>query len=286
MNKLDTIKNLRAYLDPHRQAGRRIGLVPTMGAIHAGHRSLMAAARADCDVVVVSIFVNPSQFGPGEDFDQYPRPIEADLAACEAEDADAVFCPSVEEVYPPNSVTTVAVSRLTDGLCGAHRPGHFDGVTTVVAKLFNMVQPHVAYFGQKDAQQAAVLTRMARDLFCQIEIVICPTLREPDGLALSSRNAYLSPEQRIQALSLSRALNWAKQQIEAGQREVAPLTDEMKKQITEAGPCSIDYIELVDAEELTPLTNAEGRCLIALAVRIGRARLIYNIVVDACSTNS
>lgn len=281
MKKLEKISQVREYLAPHRRAGSRIGFVPTMGALHEGHRSLMRAGRKDCDNVVVSIFVNPTQFGPGEDFEKYPRMLEADLAACQLEGVDAVFCPQVAEVYPPGSATLVTVKRLTEGLCGAHRPGHFDGVTTIVAKLFNIVQPDVAYFGQKDAQQATVLRRMAKDLLWPIEIVVCPTVREPDGLAMSSRNAYLSPEQRRQALSLSAALFRARDEILAGQRDVAVLVASIRQRIESAGQCIIDYIEIVDAEELTSMKTARGRCLVALAVRIGRTRLIDNVVVDA-----
>lgn len=281
MKKLETVSQVREYLTPHRRAGRRIGFVPTMGALHEGHLSLMRAARRECDQVIVSIFVNPTQFGPGEDFEKYPRMLEADLAACQAEGVDAAFCPPVSEVYPVGSATAVTVKRLTDGLCGAHRPGHFDGVTTVVAKLFNIVQPDAAYFGQKDAQQAIVLRRMVKDLLWPIEMVVCPTIREPDGLAMSSRNAYLSPAERRQALSLSAALFRARDEILAGQRDVAALVAGIRQRIESAGPCRIDYVEIVDAEELTPLTTARGRCLLALAVRIGGTRLIDNVVVDA-----
>lgn len=281
MMKLETIKAVREYVRAARRAGRRIGFVPTMGALHEGHRSLMKAARAACDEVVVSIFVNPTQFGPAEDFERYPRPLEADLAACREEGVDAAFCPSVKEMYPPGSLTTVTVARLTDGLCGAHRPGHFTGVTTAVAKLFSIVQPDAAFFGQKDAQQAAVIRRMVRDLDFPIEIVVCQTVREPDGLALSSRNVYLSPSERQQALSLSGALRWAEEQIRAGRRDTAELVQEMRRRIESAGLCLIDYIEIVDADELTPQAVADEHCLIALAVRIGRTRLIDNIVVNA-----
>jgi pantoate--beta-alanine ligase len=183
-------------------------------------------------------------------------------------------------MYPPDSVTTVTVSRLTEGLCGAHRPGHFNGVTTVVTKLFNIVQPDVAFFGQKDAQQAAVIRRMVRDLCMPVEIVVCPTVREPDGLAISSRNSYLSAGERAQALSLSAALRWAEAQVRAGQRDVESLVREMRRQIDAAGPCGIDYIEIVDADDLRPKAVVEGRCLIALAVRIGNTRLIDNMVVE------
>ena len=281
MKKLGKVCEVREYLSPHRQAGRRIGFVPTMGALHEGHRSLMRAARKGCEQVIVSIFVNPTQFGPGEDFQKYPRMLDADLAACQAEGVDAVFCPPVSEVYPAGSATIVTVKRLTEGLCGAHRPGHFDGVTTVVTKLFNIVQPDAAYFGQKDAQQATVLRRMVTDLLWPIEIVVCPTVREPDGLALSSRNAYLSPAERRQALSLSAALFRARDEILAGQKDVAALVAAMRERIESAGPCGIDYVEIVDADELTPLATARGRCLVALAVRIGGTRLIDNVVVDA-----
>jgi pantoate--beta-alanine ligase len=284
MNKLETVGEVREYLRPHRLAGRHIGLVPTMGALHEGHRSLMRAARAGCDQVVVSVFVNPTQFGPGEDFDRYPRTFDADWAACQAEGVDAVFCPPVSEMYPDDPITWVTVKRLTEGLCGAHRPGHFDGVTTVVAKLFNIVQPDAAYFGQKDAQQAAVIRRMAKDLLWPLEIAVCPTIREPDGLAMSSRNAYLSPAERRQALSLSASLFWCRDQILAGRRDASDLTAEMRRRIEAAGPCSIDYVEIVDADELTALDNVRGRCLLTLGVRIGGTRLIDNVVVDAGPT--
>ncbi len=284
MKKLDKIQDIREYLGEARQAGRRIGFVPTMGAIHEGHRSLMRAARSDCAEVAVSIFVNPTQFGPGEDFASYPRPLEADLAACAEEKVDVVFCPTVEEMYPLGAATTVRVARLTEGLCGAHRPGHFDGVTTVVAKLFNIVQPHVAYFGQKDAQQVTVIRRMVRDLLWPIEIVVCSTVREPDGLAMSSRNVYLNPEQRRQAVCLYQALCWARQEIAGGSREADTLIEQMRARIVAAGPCKIDYIAIVDPDDLTAQTRVGNRSLIALAVRIGPARLIDNMLVDVDSS--
>lgn len=281
MRKLETIRDLRPCLAEFRRAGLRIGFVPTMGALHEGHRSLIRSARASCDRVVVSIFVNPTQFGPGEDFDRYPRPVEADLAACTEEGVDVVFLPQVSEMYPPGDSTTVRVARLTDGLCGAHRPGHFDGVTTVVSKLFNAVQPDVAFFGQKDAQQAGVIRRMVRDMLFPLEIVVCPTVREPDGLALSSRNAYLSAAERKQALSLIAALRWAAETVRAGRTEAAGLVREMRSRIEASGRCEIDYIEIVDADSLEPRSRVEGACLIALAVRIGNTRLIDNVIVDA-----
>jgi pantoate--beta-alanine ligase len=280
MKKIETINELRDHLRPLRQAGRIIGFVPTMGALHAGHRSLMQAARSQCDELVVSIFVNPTQFSPGEDYDRYPRPMEDDLDACRAEKVDTVFCPGPKEVYPPEAATTVQVTDLTERLCGAHRPGHFTGVTTVVAKLFNMVGPDLAFFGQKDAQQAAVIRRMTCDLNFPIEIVVCPTIRGADGLALSSRNAYLSPQERQQALCLYRSLQQAKADIESGQRDAVALVIGMRRLIESAGPSTIDYIEIVDPLTLQPKKKLSGECLIALAVRIGPARLIDNLLVD------
>lgn len=278
--KLDTIQQVREFVRQARSAGETIGFVPTMGALHEGHLSLIRRARAECGRVVVSIFVNPTQFGPGEDFDRYPRPIERDLELCEAQGTDLAFCPPVSEMYGEESLTTVSVRGLTDHLCGPHRPGHFDGVTTVVMKLFGIVQPDRAYFGQKDAQQAVVIRRMVQDLFLPLEIVVCPTVREADGLAKSSRNVYLSAGARRQAGSLYAALNWARQQIEAGQREAAVLLTGMRAQIEAAGPCRIDYIELVDAASLKPQARVTGSCLIALAVRIENTRLIDNLLVD------
>ncbi len=302
MRKFESIAELREALRGVREQGRRVGFVPTMGALHEGHLSLVRRARAECGCVVVSIFVNPTQFAPGEDYERYPRPIEADLESCRKEGVDLVFCPTAAAMYPPGSATTVAVRGMTETLCGPHRPGHFDGVTTVVAKLFNVVQPDAAYFGQKDAQQAVVIRRMTRDLCWPIEIVVCPTVREADGLAMSSRNAYLDAAQRKQAAALYRALTWARERIEGGrssprrhgdtekkegvesrrggQRDAAELVRGIRERITSAGPCMIDYVEIVDADELTPKERVEGRCLIALAVRIGPARLIDNVVVD------
>ena len=280
MKKLSTIDEVRSALEPARRAGRCIGLVPTMGALHEGHRSLMQAARAECDDLVVSIFVNPTQFGPGEDYQRYPRDEEADLAICREESVDAVFLPTADDMYPAGDATRVTVGKVTEGLCGPRRPGHFDGVATVVAKLFNIVQPHKSYFGQKDAQQAVVIRRMTRDLCWPMEIVVCPTVREPDGLALSSRNAYLTPEQRRQACVLYRALRLARERIGADSCDTAELTAELGRLIEAAGPCEIEYIEVVDADTLEPRTVAHGRCLVALSVRIGPARLIDNIIVD------
>ena len=251
-----------------------------MGALHEGHRSLMRAARAESGLVVVSVFVNPTQFGPNEDFAAYPRPLEADLAACRAERVDAVFLPEVAEMYPPNAATCVSVSRITEVLCGASRPGHFNGVTTVVNKLFNIVQPDLAYFGQKDAQQVVVIRTMVADLNMAVTVRTCPIVREPDGLAMSSRNAYLSPAERSQAVCLSAALAWARAEAAAGRTVSEHLVEGMRGIITAAGPCLIDYLACVDPETLSPLTSAAGPTLLAVAVRIGPARLIDNCLLN------
>ena len=251
-----------------------------MGALHAGHVSLIEASQRDGCFTVVSIFVNPTQFGPNEDFSRYPRDEAGDLALCAAAGVDLVFLPSVEEMYPAGAVTNVHVRRLGDHLCGPHRPEHFDGVATVVAKLLNIVQPDVAYFGQKDAQQLAIIRRMVRDLDIPTQIVGCPTVREPDGLAMSSRNRYLSKSEREQATSLIRALRRAGQQIAAGERDASVVENAMRSVLNGAGPCVIDYASVVDAEDLQPVRRIDAPVLVALAVRIGRTRLIDNLTVD------
>ena len=256
----------------------RIGLVPTMGALHDGHVSLLQRARAECDFVVMSLFVNPAQFGPNEDLSAYPRDEARDARLAEAEGVDLLFAPPVEEVYPPGFSTTVEVSGLTDVLCGAHRDGHFRGVTTVVAKLLNMVKPDVAYFGQKDAQQAIVIRRRARDLDMPVEIAVCPTVREPDGLALSSRNAYLSPEERQRALGLSRALRAAEAAVAGGEHEAGAVLAAARVELGELEP---EYLELRSTEDLSPVERVNGSTLLAVAARVGRARLIDNVVLEA-----
>jgi pantoate--beta-alanine ligase len=259
---------------------RRIGFVPTMGYLHAGHVSLIEAAKRDATFVVVSIFVNPTQFGPHEDYGRYPRDTAGDLAKCEAAGVDLVFLPPVEAMYNPDASTTVHVARLTDTLCGPMRPGHFDGVATVVAKLFNIVQPDRAYFGQKDAQQLAVIRRMVRDLDMPIEIVGCPTVREPDGLAMSSRNAMLSPDERQRALALYRALTAAREMVQRGESDPHVITAEMSRIVGAARPQRVDYISLVNPEKMQPVERISGPVLVALAVRIGQTRLIDNLLVD------
>ena len=263
-----------------RAQGRRIGFVPTMGNLHDGHLSLVRLAKTHADVVVVSIFVNPTQFGPNEDFAAYPRTVEADRALCEAEGVDLVFHPSVPDMYPDGASVAVTENALSRTLCGAARPGHFDGVCTVVAKLFNVVLPHVAVFGEKDAQQLRVIRRMVRDLRFPVEIVSGPTAREPDGLARSSRNQYLTPEQRPQAACLRRALDEAERLFAAGERDPAALVAALRAVVAQAPAAKIDYVEIVDDETLQPLAGPIARpALAALAVWVGSPRLIDNVVL-------
>lgn len=275
-----TIAEARAAVAAARASGRRIGFVPTMGALHAGHLSLIERARRDGGYVVVSIFVNPLQFGPGEDYERYPRDEPRDRRLCEEARVDLLFLPGAGEIYPSPAKVTVCVRELADTLCGPHRPGHFDGVATVVAKLFNIVQPDRAYFGEKDAQQLAIIRRMATDLNFPVEIVGAPTVREVDGLALSSRNAYLSADERRQARSLYAALSAAREMVRGGEREAARIVAAMTSTVQDAGPAQIDYISVVDPETLAPLERIDAPALIALAVRIGGTRLIDNLRVD------
>ena len=263
-----------------RAQGKRIGFVPTMGNLHAGHLALVRLAKQHAEVVVVSIFVNPAQFGPNEDFAAYPRTFEADRALCEEEGVDIVFHPDVPEMYPDGASVSVVENSLARALCGASRPGHFDGVCTVVAKLFNLVQPHVAVFGEKDGQQLRIIRRMVRDLRFTVEIVPGPTVREPDGLAQSSRNQYLTPEQRPQAVCLRRALDEAERRFAAGERDPQKLVAAMRAVIEKQPAAKIDYVALVDDETLQPLAGPIVRpALAALAVWVGQPRLIDNAVL-------
>jgi pantoate--beta-alanine ligase len=256
-----------------------VGFVPTMGYLHEGHLSLVRAAREANAHTVVSIFVNPTQFGPGEDFERYPRDTERDLSLLRDERVDVVFMPPVDEMYPEGASTFVEVEGITDVLEGAHRPGHFRGVTTVVAKLFNIVQPARAYFGRKDAQQLAVVRKMVRDLRRDIEIVGLPIVREPDGLAMSSRNAYLAPEERAAALVLSRALNKAEELFAAGERDAEALRRAMRELIGAEPLARVDYVSVADPETLRELDRIDSGALASLAVRIGRTRLIDNVTL-------
>ncbi|MCL5283018.1 MAG: pantoate--beta-alanine ligase [Planctomycetes bacterium] len=283
MQVAKTIAEIRAWVRRTRAAGKTVGFVPTMGALHVGHVSLVQAAAAQCDCVVVSIFVNPTQFGPGEDFEKYPRPLEKDLALCEQNGVDAVFAPSSSEMYPRENLTWVTVQKVSEPLCGRFRPGHFRGVATVCAKLFNIVGADRAFFGQKDAQQVAVIQRMVADLNMPLEIVVCPTVREPDGLAVSSRNQYLSPQERREATVICRSLQRSAELIRTGEKDAARITDQMREVLGQVSAFQVEYVSIVDAASLEDLPRVQGRVLIAVAGRLGSTRLIDNIVVDAAT---
>ena len=280
MDLIEDIDACRGVIQDARRAGKTTGLVPTMGALHQGHLSLFDAARKQCSFVAVTIFVNPTQFEPGADIAAYPRTPEADLVICESAGVDVVFSPDASAIYPDGESTKVHVSGVTEGLCGVHRPGHFDGVATIVTKLFNILPADVAFFGEKDYQQLAMIRGMVRDLNVPIEIVGCPTIREPDGLACSTRNAYLSKREREQATCLSRALFTAADRIRAGQRDGMAVSAAIRKEILAAGPAKIDYVEVVDATSLETLDRIDCPARICLAVRIGSCRLIDNVGVD------
>ena len=282
MQIIEKVDALRAVLNQVRQNNKSIALVPTMGALHAGHASLIAAAAAENDLVVVSIFVNPTQFGPTEDFSAYPRPLEQDAKTAEAAGAAIIFHPPVSAIYPDGNATWVDVEGpLTTGLCGRSRPIHFRGVTTVVSRLFNIVRPTRAYFGQKDAQQVQVLKRMNADLFFDIDLRIQPIVREADGLALSSRNAYLSPAERQAALILSRSLQEAKRLTAAGERNVETIEHKVAAFIAQEPLAAIDYVELVHPADLSHRETLTETGLLAIAVRIGKTRLIDNTFLEA-----
>jgi pantoate--beta-alanine ligase len=280
MNICTTIAELSDTLAPHWRTGAAIGLVPTMGALHEGHLSHVRRARARDEVVVASVFVNPTQFGPSEDLARYPRTPERDAALLEAEGVDVLFMPSAEEMYPPGFATRVEVGRIGEVLEGASRPGHFAGVATVVLKLFQLVRPTRAYFGQKDAQQLAVIRQMVRDLNLPVEIVAGPTIREPDGLAMSSRNAYLNPAERRAATVLCHALTAARDRYKAGERDAEVLRHVMHKTISEESLARLDYAEVVGADTMEPLTKAEAGALLVIAAQIGTTRLIDNMALD------
>ena len=274
-----TIHEFRSARLPLRRHGRRLGFVPTMGALHEGHLSLMRAARAQCAVVAASIFVNPLQFGPNEDFAKYPRNFERDRELLEQEGVELLFAPSVEEMYPAGAVTYVTVEGLSEKLCGKSRPGHFRGVTTAVSKLFHIVEPDTAFFGQKDAAQAAIIRRMVRDLNFPIEIVVCPIVREADGLAMSSRNDYLDLQQRRSALVLYRSLMRVKELFEGKERNVARLIAAGKKVFEQEPSVRLDYFEIVNPDTLDPVEEISENALVAVAAFVGRTRLIDNIVL-------
>ncbi len=274
---------MAAWADRVRLAGRTICLVPTMGFFHEGHLALMRRAGEIADEVVVSLFVNPMQFGPSEDLSRYPRAFERDAELAAAAGAAVLFAPAAEEVYPPGFRTKVSVSGLTETLCGLSRPGHFDGVTTVVAKLFHLVKPHLAVFGAKDFQQLAVIRKMVSDLNWDVNIIGHPIVREKDGLAMSSRNTYLSPAEREKALCLSRSLQLAGERVAAGEKDAVRLRDEIWQYITSYGEVDVDYVAIVDAETLASCDTITDKSLLALAVKIGRTRLIDNTLLAGSS---
>lgn len=285
MRTLTTIDELRIELDAVRLTGRSIGLVPTMGALHEGHLSLIDRSNAENGCTVVTIFVNPTQFRPGEDLDAYPRQLELDQALASERGADFVFAPAPTEIYPEGFSTNIALRGITETLCGSPEQRgheHFDGVTTVVAKLFNIAQADRAYFGQKDAQQVAVIRRMARDLNFRTEVIACPTVREADGLALSSRNAYLSDEQRPRALALSKALREAKQLVAAGERDAHAVRESALKLLIETD--RVEYFEIVDPDSLDPISMIDGPVLALVAARVGETRLIDNLLLEPLPT--
>ena len=280
MRMITDITEMRELALSWRAQGCSIGFVPTMGYLHRGHLSLMEAARAENDYVVVSIFVNPAQFGPNEDFARYPRDLSADTALAESVHADVLFCPAAADIYPPGFATYVEPLELSGRLCGKSRPGHFRGVCTVVLKLFNIVRPSRAYFGQKDAQQFIILRRMTDDLNLDIEMKSLPIVRERDGLALSSRNVYLTEMERQQAVALSRALNRAGGLFGAGERQTVALRAALAEELGRAPLGRIDYVEIVDTVNLQPLETVDNAALIALAVFFGKTRLIDNIILE------
>jgi pantoate--beta-alanine ligase len=279
MEIIVSVSEMQKQADRLRQEGKTIGLVPTMGYLHEGHLSLIREATKQSDIVVMSIFVNPTQFGPGEDFKDYPRDFDRDAKLAESAGCDIIFHPDVQEVYSANHKTYVEVEQITGVLCGVFRPTHFRGVTTIVAKLFNIIKPHIAVFGQKDAQQAIVIKRMVEDLNFDLKILVAPIMREPDGLAMSSRNIYLTPGQRNQAVVLYQSLMHAKKLIEQGERHADHVKEQIRSMIEQQPDAKIDYIEIVDTINLNPLQQLQGEVLIALAVKIGKPRLIDNVIV-------
>ena len=274
-----TIAEIREFVQQARVKGNSIGFVPTMGYLHEGHLELMRRAKEKCDIVIVSIFVNPTQFGPGEDLERYPRDLERDARLAEGAGVDAIFNPEAKEIYPPDYCTYVDVERITERLCGFSRPGHFRGVATVVTKLFNIVKPDQAFFGQKDAQQVLVIQRMAADLNMEVGIVTVPTVREQDGLAMSSRNVYLDAGQRQAALVLSRSLKMAADEVRAGEQSAAKIRQLVIEMIKAEPLADSDYVEIYSHPELEPVELIEGPALLAMAVKIGQTRLIDNEIL-------
>ena len=283
MQRVGSIAQARSLLAEPRLARRTIGLVPTMGALHEGHLSLVRASRQRCDLTVVSVFVNPTQFGPEEDLASYPRDLERDAALLEAEGVDVLFAPSVEEMYPEGAETRVDPGPIANVLCGASRPGHFIGVATVVAKLFGIVSPDVAFFGEKDYQQLKVIERVVRDLDLPVEVVGCPIVRDGDGLALSSRNRYLTPGERARAVVLSRALLRVREQVGGGRTDAAALVDSLTDEISTEPGVRLEYAAVVDAESLAPVDIVARPCRALVAAQVGAARLIDNVAIGSAA---
>lgn len=276
---LKTINEVREWVAQQKSAGRAVHFVPTMGYFHEGHLSLMRRAKQEGGAVIVSLFVNPTQFGPNEDLDRYPRDLERDRKMAESVQVDALFIPEASEIYPPGFQTTVSLPRLHHRLCGRSRPTHFDGVAVVVLKLFNIVQPHRAYFGMKDYQQMVLIRRMVEDLNLPVEIVPCPIVREPDGLAMSSRNMYLTPEQRQAATVLFRSMQWAQAQVNAGERDAHSIREGVLNMIQSEPLVRVDYVEVVHPETFEPMETIDDHALLALAVYLGQTRLIDNCLL-------
>jgi pantoate--beta-alanine ligase len=281
MDTVTSIIDVRRKVAAARKRGLSIGFVPTMGDLHAGHMALVAAARKETDFVVVSVFVNPTQFGPGEDYERYTRNLPRDTELCKQAGVNLLFAPTVKDMYPEENLTWVTVEKLTEPLCGQSRPGHFRGVATVCTKLFGIVRPDAAFFGRKDAQQSIVIQRMVRDLNLPLHIVVCPTVREPDGLAMSSRNRYLTPDLRQDAAILYAALKQCSESLLSGGKEPDMLEKDIRNTISKTPSAQIEYIGIMNAETLQPAARIEGDILVALAVRFGATRLIDNLVFDA-----
>ncbi len=275
-----SIRSLAKKVSKIKKRNKTIGLVPTMGFLHEGHASLVRKAKKGTDYVIVSIFVNQAQFGPKEDFKKYPRGLKRDLDICKKEGADIIFVPEAKEMYPDGYSTYVSVEGITEKLCGASRPGHFRGVATVLAKLFNIAMPDIAYFGQKDAQQAIVIKKMAEDLNMDVDIKVMPIVREKDGLAMSSRNVYLSRDERVQAQSLYKALKLAKELFHDGEKDSREIINKMKQVINKQAGARIDYVKIVDIKNLKDVKNISGESLVAIAAWIGKTRLIDNIILN------
>ena len=280
MEIIESIEKMHQRSEELRLSGQTLALVPTMGFFHEGHLELMRVARRHADKVIISIFVNPIQFGPGEDFERYPRDLQGDLAKAKTVEVDIAFVPEVRGMYPEGFQAKVSVDRVSKHLCGLSRPGHFDGVTTVVAKLFNATKPHLAVFGQKDYQQMTVISRMVQDLNMDIKIVGVPTVREPDGLAMSSRNTYLTPEERESALCLKKSLDLARQMVAGGEKRADEIRKALERLILDHPYTDIDYVTLCDPATLEDVVSLEGETVLALAVRVGKTRLIDNCVLN------